>query len=147
MNLADWLVRRARMSPQRAALFEGTRAVADYAQFHRDAATVAGWLQGQGIRPGDRVAIFMKNVPEYLVVFYAIWLAGGVVVPINAKLHAREVAYILDNAGVSLVFASGGLDGALAEAGIKQPVITTPGAAFADVLQAAPIVEMVHRAR
>ena len=44
-----------------------------------------------GLSPGDRVAIVMTNVPEYLPVLFGIWWAGLVAVPVNARLHAREV--------------------------------------------------------
>lgn len=146
MNLSDWLVRRACATPTSPALYHGREMVADYATFHGDAARIAGWLQAQGVKPGDRIAIFMKNVPEYLVVFYAVWMAGGVIVPINAKLHGKEAAYILENAGVELVFASEGLDADLTSAGVSCKVMTTPGAAFAQALGTAPIDSIVHRA-
>ena len=45
-----------------------------------------------GSRPGERVAIVMRNAPEYLEALYATWWAGLVAVPVNAKLHPREVA-------------------------------------------------------
>ena len=106
MNLANWLWQGAEQFGARPALFLGEDLVADYAQFQARTARLAGWLQTQGLIAGARVAIFMKNEPDYLVVLYAIWAAGGVAVPINAKLHPREVAYILENSGADLVFAS-----------------------------------------
>jgi long-chain acyl-CoA synthetase len=48
--------------------------------------------------PGDRIGIFAKNVPDYLTCFYAIWRAGAAAVPINAKLHPKEAAWILSDA-------------------------------------------------
>ncbi len=73
-------------------MFLGQEMVADYADFNARALRVAGWVQARGGIPGDRVAIFMKNVPEYLVAFYGIWMAGAAAVPINAKLHGRGAA-------------------------------------------------------
>ena len=105
MNIAGWLQRMAAVSPTRPALFSGRALVADYGAFHSKAAAVATALQVRGVAPGDRVAIFMKNVPDYLVVQYGAWYAGAAVVPINAKLHAREAAWILGDAGAKLVFA------------------------------------------
>ena len=52
-----------------------------------------------GLRPGDRVALAMTNNPEYLAILFAIWRAGLVAVPANAKLHARELAYIVEDCG------------------------------------------------
>ena len=50
-----------------------------------------------GLSPGNRVAIVMRNRPEYLEALFAIWHAGLVVVPVNARLHRDEIAYILDD--------------------------------------------------
>ena len=144
MNLAQWLLRRAQRSPTQEALFCGRDCVADYDGFATRAAQVAAWLQARGVQPGDRVAIFMGNVPEYLIVFYGIWMAGAVVVPINAKLHGREADYILENAQARIVFAApelaGSLDGAYARC------VVAPGNAFEQVLATAPIDRIIDRA-
>lgn len=141
MNLAHWLVRRAAVSPNAPALFSGDVMVADYAAFAAQARSVASWLQGRGVQPGDRVGLFMRNDPAYLIVFYGVWLAGAAVVPINAKLHAREVAYILEDSGAKLVFASPGLTEAVS--GVE--VITVPGAGFEAVAAATPSEQVVLR--
>jgi long-chain acyl-CoA synthetase len=52
------------------------------------------------------VALAMSNSPEYIELLYAVWYAGLTAVPMNAKLHQREFAYILDNAGARLCFAT-----------------------------------------
>jgi long-chain acyl-CoA synthetase len=57
----------------------------------------------------------MKNRTEYLEALYGVWWAGAVAVPINAKLHAREAAWILDNAGAALCLVSDDVGMALAE--------------------------------
>lgn len=95
----------------------------------------------QGILPGDRVGIFMRNDPAYLVVLYGAWMAGAVVVPINAKLHAREVAHILSDSGAKLTFASPELADALADI----PSVSAPGVEFDAILQADPFDGIVHR--
>lgn len=124
MNLAHWLERTAAVDPARPALFSGRRQVADYGQFRARAAALAGWLRGQGTGPGDRVALFLKNGPEYLMALWGIWYAGAAAVPINAKLHGREAAYILQNAGAKLVLAQGELAAALTGAGVSIPVVS-----------------------
>lgn len=53
--------------------------------------------------PGDRVAIVSRNRPEYLEALFAIWHAGCVAVPINARLHRHEIAYVLDHSSSSVV--------------------------------------------
>ncbi|MBC7141285.1 MAG: AMP-binding protein, partial [Rhodobacteraceae bacterium] len=104
MNLAEWLDATARAKPEAPAIFEGTRLYATYAGFAaRVRALAAGLQKIHGVERGTRVAIFMKNCPAYLEVFYAVWWIGGTVVPINSKLHPREAAWIVGNSGASLL--------------------------------------------
>jgi long-chain acyl-CoA synthetase len=98
MNPALWLARTAQRDPTRPALFYGDQPVATYGQFCQQSAALAHALRAQGVSQGDRVAIFMQNSPQYLISIYAIWWAGAVAVPINAKLHPKEAAWILQNA-------------------------------------------------
>ncbi|MBV7378039.1 class I adenylate-forming enzyme family protein [Maritimibacter dapengensis] len=106
MNMAHWLARAASRAGDDPALFYGHRQVASYGAFFREASSVAGALREQGIEPGDRVALFMKNVPDYLIVLYGIWICGAAAVPINAKLHAREAAFIVEASGAKMVFVT-----------------------------------------
>lgn len=119
MNPAEWLVRTARRSPLAPALLQGTEMKADYSEFARHAAAIGGALVANGVKPGDRIAIFMSNCTEYLEVLYGAWFAGAVVVPINAKLHPKECGWIIEDAGAETVFTSkdvgGGLSTALPE--------------------------------
>ena len=82
MNLAIWLERRAAADQNRPALFSGKTLVADYGAFRARVAALAAWLAGQGVQPGDRVAIFRANASEYLIALWGIWYAGAVAVPI-----------------------------------------------------------------
>src|SRR5262249_54891337 len=63
----------------------------------------AGWLVARGIRPGDVVALFMKNSPAFLELTFAISHIGAVSLPINYRLAADEVGYIVDDAGARLI--------------------------------------------
>ena len=109
MNPAEWLVRAAKRTPNAPALLKGERLVADYATFAARAAAIGGALRDQyGVQPGDRVALFMKNRTEYLEVLYGIWFAGAVVVPINAKLHEKEAAWIVEHAEAGIVVVADG---------------------------------------
>jgi len=99
MNLATWLERAAARDPQATAIFHGDRPWCTRRQLASRAARVAGALRARGLGPGDRVAFFMANTPEYLLGLYGAWWAGLVAVPINAKLHARELAYIVEHSG------------------------------------------------
>jgi acyl-CoA synthetase (AMP-forming)/AMP-acid ligase II len=109
MNIANWLHDTSRRYPQRPALFEGPRQVADYATFAARVRQRATHLvDAHGIAPGDHVALLMKNCCEYLELLYAIWWVGAVAVPVNCKLHPGEAAWIAENAEARLIFTEGG---------------------------------------
>lgn len=95
MNVACWLTRVAQDHLERSALLSGTEVVANYAAFHACAAAFEGWLQGRWIGPGSRILLLMRNCPEYLIAMFGTWIAGAAVVPVNAKLHPREVATVV----------------------------------------------------
>ncbi len=104
MNIAGWLERGARAHPGRPAIYRGTAPWASYGELAtRVARLAAGLRETLALQPGDRVAIVMPNAPEYLEALYAIWWAGLAAVPVNAKLHAKEVAYIVEDSGARLV--------------------------------------------
>ena len=108
MNIAHWLRQAAQLTPSAPALFEGTRLRADYAGFAAQATAIGGALAAQGIGPGDRVGIFSPNRVEYLPILFGIWWAGAAAVPINAKLHPQEVAFIVQDAGIRAMFGARG---------------------------------------
>lgn len=137
MNTALWLERTAQVSGASPALFLGDGPVADYAAFQASAAGIAAALSARGIAPGDRVALFMRNCPEYLSVLFGIWRAGAVAVPVNAKLHARECAWILDHGGAALAFVTPEPGAGLAGA-TGVPLIDVTGEAFAAMAAADP---------
>jgi acyl-CoA synthetase (AMP-forming)/AMP-acid ligase II len=125
MNVALWLEASARSSPSAPALLDGTTVVATYEQFAGRAASIAAALKARhGIEPGDRVAVFMANRTDYLECLYGIWWAGAVAVPVNAKLHGREAAWILQHAETKLAFMTAKSEAALREAaGLPAAVI------------------------
>jgi long-chain acyl-CoA synthetase len=137
MNIAEYLYRTARRSPERPALFLGQACVADYGSFLQRAGQVAAYLRAQGAGKGAVVAIFMKNLPEYLVVQYGIWMAGAVAVPINAKLHGREATWIIEDAGAAIVFSSPGLTEALQAAGSTARAVDVTSARFGKIFEGA----------
>ncbi len=98
MNLIHLLLRHARLSPDRPALFLGNAPWATYGAWAARSAALAQHLRAAGLQPGDRVLLFMRNHPRYLEVLCAAWWAGLVVVPVNAKLHPREVEWIVEDA-------------------------------------------------
>ncbi len=145
MNIAHWLTRTARVAGDSPALMLGAEVVADYASFHTRAAGLAMSLAAQGIMPGDRMAIFAKNCPDYLVAMFGIWTAGAVAVPINAKLHPKEAAFILENSGATRAFTSADLTEALA-AETTLPLTELHSDAFAALTAAEPMPVADRRA-
>ena len=65
---------------------------------------LAGALAALGVQRGSRVGILAKNCSAYLDVLYACWTLGAAAIPINARLHPKEVAFILDDAAAELCF-------------------------------------------
>src|SRR5262249_3830962 len=76
-----------------------------YATLDEGAARVAGLLKDRGLQPGDRVGVMLPNVPSFGVVYYGVLRAGGVVVPMNVLLKAREVGFYLSDPGAKQLFA------------------------------------------
>ena len=76
MNLVTWLARAAHSDSGRVAIYSGERPWATYGELARRVASVAGGFRSRlGLSPGDRVAIAMKNAPEYLEAMYEIFAA------------------------------------------------------------------------
>jgi long-chain acyl-CoA synthetase len=73
--------------------------------FHIAAGLAHTLIDRFGIRPGDRVAIAMRNLPEWVMAFWASIAAGAVVVPLNAWWTGAELAYALSDSGTTVVFA------------------------------------------
>lgn len=104
MNLATWVERNGRRLRDEPALAHGERVHATWAGFSaRTAAAAAGLRDDLALSPGDRVAIVMRNRPEYLEALFAARHAGLVAVPVNARLHRDEIAYILDDSRAKVV--------------------------------------------
>jgi len=149
MNLASLLARSARLNPRRPALLVGTRLRASYGELAERTSRLAGFLRHELDLPADqRVAIFMTNGPEYLETLYAVLWAGLVAVPINAKLHPRELEYVLNDAEAKALFVSADLAPAVAAAALDTPalahVISAGDATYEAAMQSAPL-PLVHR--
>jgi long-chain acyl-CoA synthetase len=104
MNIARLLDEAADRAGEATALFHGATAAFDYRTLAGRVARLCGNLGRRGVSRGDRVAVFMPNHLAYIEVIYAIFRAGAVAVPVNAKLHERELAFILEESGAKLLF-------------------------------------------
>jgi long-chain acyl-CoA synthetase len=110
MNLATFLVRSARTFPDNPAVSLGENVWIRYGELmRRVAAMAAGFRHSLGLVPGDCIALAMGNCPQYVEIWYAAWYAGLTTVPMNAKLHPKEIEFILQNSGARVCFASSDL--------------------------------------
>ena len=91
-----------------AISFEG-RADCSFEALGRRARALAAALQDRGVGRGDRAVVLAANGPWFIELMLAAALAGFVLVPINTRLTATEVAYIFDNADPKIAFADGAL--------------------------------------
>ena len=106
MTLAHLLVRQARQHPDSTAILNGDALHATHHQWAARSAGLAQRTRDAGLQPGDRVLVFARNHPRYLEVLWSLWWAGLVAVPVNAKLHPREVEWIAANCGARWAFVT-----------------------------------------
>ncbi|MCX4632126.1 long-chain fatty acid--CoA ligase [Streptomyces sp. NBC_01443] len=145
-NLAAFLVNSAAARRNQVAVRHDDTTLT-YAELDDASARFAAVLRGRGVRPGDRVAMTMPNVPLFPVVYYGILRAGGVVVPMNPLLKAREVAYVLRDSGARVAVAFPLFAQEVANAAeLGTECLVTEPSAFHDLLTAAePLSGIVDR--
>ncbi|HSH70357.1 MAG TPA: AMP-binding protein [Deferrisomatales bacterium] len=96
MNAAWWVERWSELTPNKCAvLFEGQ--VTTYRDLQRRADQTACWLQSLGVEKGDRVAVLLHNCPEFLDLYLSCARLGAIFVPLNFRLQAPELRYLLGN--------------------------------------------------
>jgi long-chain acyl-CoA synthetase len=107
MNIAHLFIRAGCGRSERPAVAQGPDVLMTYGELVRRAAIMAGRLRDvHGLQRGDRAALVMTNCPDYVELLLAGWYAGLAMVPVNARLHPRELAYILGHAGARICFAT-----------------------------------------
>jgi long-chain acyl-CoA synthetase len=137
MNIANLLAKSATDWADRPALALGSAIRQTYADHGAEVRRLAGGLVNElGLKLGDRVGIAMKNCPAYSTVLFAAWHAGLAAVPMNAKLHAREFGFILENAGIKVCFVTQDLAPTLKEAAKGVTFITIDSEAYDKLLSA-----------
>ena len=120
-NLAAAFLVAVERHADRPALFWGDAQVT-----YGDVARSAGWLARElvarfDLQPGDRVALWLKNRPEFVTALFGVLGAGGVVVPVNNFLKAEEVDYLLGDAGITVVITESGLAEGVSELRSRRP--------------------------
>ncbi len=149
MNLAQLFTDTADRRPDALAL-RLDEVTVSYGDLATASTLVAGLLAERGIEPGDRVAVMLPNIPQFAAIYYGVLRAGGVVVPMNPLLKAREVAYYLADSGARLLFAWDGVADE-ADAGADRvagaEVVVVDPATFGGLLaQQQPAGQVVDRA-
>ena len=106
MNLAAFMRHAAIAEPDREAVCVGNSCWATYGRLGARTAAIAQALRARGCTPGTCVGIAMTNCPQFFETLFGAWHAGLVAVPINAKLHPNEFAYILGHSGARICFVT-----------------------------------------
>jgi long-chain acyl-CoA synthetase len=115
MNLVAAFAQSAESNLDKTAVFWG-EVEYPYRHFREQAAWVGQRLQRDfGVRPGDRVGLWVKNCPEFISAFFGVLQAGGVVVPINNFFRPDEVSYILADGGINVLISAQELGEAFAK--------------------------------
>jgi fatty-acyl-CoA synthase len=125
-----FLERSARVFPDRTAVIDGDRRFT-YREFADRSRRLAGALGPRGVFPGDRVAALCINSSAMLELHHGVPWAGVVLVPLNVRLSAEELQYILRHCGARLLVADGQLAGIAAEvaSAVGIPVVVAGGGA------------------
>jgi len=145
MNIANILLKAYRLCPDRPAVSIGSKPLYTYRSFYERVRDLAACMRFElSLSVGDRVAVVMPNHPEYLVVRYAAWYAGLSVVPINAKLHVREINYMLQHSGSKVCFVSSRLQNEIFKNSDLVEVIDVDSASYHDMTNCDTQIEMVE---
>jgi len=108
LNVGEMLSVNARLYPDRAAVKDLRRSLT-YAQYEARANRLANALGGLGLAHGDRLAVYAHNCVEWMEIYAACAKNGVVAVPVNFRLAASEVRYILEDCGAAAVVAGADL--------------------------------------
>ncbi|HTR83472.1 MAG TPA: AMP-binding protein [Reyranella sp.] len=101
--LADW----ADETPEATAFVHGDRTIS-FGELHERALRAARGLADLGVRPGDRVALWLPNVPAYPILYFACVRLGAIAVAVNTRYRAVEVADIVSRSGAKVLACAPG---------------------------------------
>jgi fatty-acyl-CoA synthase len=92
-----------------------------FGELRTQAEAIAGWLQSVGVKPGERVAIYMQNCPQYAAAFYGILRANAVVVPVNPMNRDEEFKHFITDPQTRVVICTADLAAIVASANAAVP--------------------------
>jgi acyl-CoA synthetase (AMP-forming)/AMP-acid ligase II len=104
-RIEDELLTRAARRPESVAIVSGQQELT-YEEMLAHAGHLSCELAAMAMAPGDRVTVYLDKTPEAVVACYAIWLAGGVMVPANEGLHAPQLQYILEHSESTILISN-----------------------------------------
>ena len=110
MNITHHLERAARLFPNKTALIFEEQSYT-YQQLEKLVNRAANSLQQLGINKGDRVCLFLPNIPEFIISYLGILKLGAIAVSINVMLKSAEVGYILNDCTARIVITTAKLAG------------------------------------
>jgi len=112
MTMGDLLMRSAERRPDHPALVFPDAAFS-YSEVAERALLAARGLAALGVRRGDHVGLLMPNCPDFVFAFFGAQLLGAVAVPLNTRYRVRELAYVVENADLSVLLTSDIVDDAV----------------------------------
>ncbi|APR77419.1 Acetyl-coenzyme A synthetase [Minicystis rosea] len=128
VSMADLLEEAARTAPSSPAVHYFDRTIS-YGELDDLATRFATVLAGWGVGHGDRVALYMQNVPQFLIALYGTWKRGAIVVPLNPMFKEKELAYHLADSGARVLVVLESIHESVARAVVKgssvERVLTT----------------------
>ncbi|UFH59084.1 fatty acid--CoA ligase [Sulfurovum mangrovi] len=104
-NFYELIVNHGAKYKRKTALFVDDEKIT-YADILHRADTLAAFLASRGVKKGDKVALFLRNSPEFVYTIFAVSKLGAVVVPVNTFLKEEELSYILEDSGSSVLVTS-----------------------------------------
>ena len=148
MNLAQMMDLNARKYPDKVSLRYNGNGIT-FGELKERSEKATGLLQGWGVIKGDKVAIMSQNTPDFVAAFFGIVKAGAVVVPVNHKLMAPEVEYILEHSEAKLLFFDASLEPVISKLNSKIRKVSLDSSVegyeqFEDLLRTPPEMKKVE---
>lgn len=122
MRMRHWLDKRAALTPQRLALISAEERIT-FAELRERSRRTACKLAAQGVASGDRVALLCRNGTHVPELIHALHYLGAVLVPLNTRLTASELAYQVEDAGCRLLVYDEAFQAQAAELGERLPAL------------------------
>jgi acyl-CoA synthetase (AMP-forming)/AMP-acid ligase II len=144
--VSEYLREWARLTPDRIALNFYGREIT-YGELNRMIDRVAWGLVGLGVKKGDRVAVHMENCPQFVIAYFGIQRAGGVVVAVNPMFKGAELEYELNDAGVETLIGIDALYSEVEKVRSRTPLKNVILSSMRDFVPAEPVLPVPEEAK